>query len=355
MMTQYNIALVGFGGVNRALSQLIAEKNDVWDAELGFHLNIVAVTDLHLGSILSPNGIDPRQLLGIEFEKGAFARFSGGSSEADNERIIKSSPAHIVAEATFTNPDDGEPAVSHCRWALEAGKHVVTTNKGPVALAAAELKAIAKHNGVRFEYEGSVMSGTPVIRMAGQTLKGSVIQSFEGILNGTSNFILGSMEAGLDFAAALSRAQALGYAEADPTADIEGFDVRLKVVILANELLGANLHPRDVACQGISKLTSAQINDALHDGSRWKLIGSASRAANGEVKASVAPQRLPLSHPLAGVSGPINAISFGSELLGKVTVIGPGAGRIETAFALLSDIVAIHNSPVVAAVEEEVA
>lgn len=344
MMTQYNIALIGFGGVNRALAQLIADKNEAWKAQLGFGLNIVAVTDLHLGSIISPNGIDPRHLLGMELEKGGFARFSGGSAEADNEKVIRTSPAHIVAEATFTNPNDGEPAVSHCRWALEAGKHVVTTNKGPVALAATELKALAERNGVKFEYEGAVMSGTPVIRMAEKTLAGAEVQSFEGILNGTSNFVLGSMEAGLDFAAAVKQAQELGYAEADPTADVEGYDVRLKVVILTNELLGANLHPNDVACQGISQLTSDQVNDAVRDGHRWKLIGAASRSSDGTVTASVAPQRLPLSHPLAGVSGPTNAVSFGSELLGKVTVIGPGAGRIETAYALLSDIVAIHNS-----------
>ncbi|TGT11999.1 homoserine dehydrogenase, partial [Mesorhizobium sp. M8A.F.Ca.ET.213.01.1.1] len=152
-------------------------------------------------------------------------------------------PADIVVEATFTNPNDGEPAVSHCRWALQAGKHVVTTNKGPVALAAQELKTLAKSRGVRFEFEGAVMSGTPVIRLAAKTLVGAELKGFEGILNGTSNFVLGRMEEGLDFSSAVKEAQALGYAEADPTADVEGHDVRLKVVILANELLGADLKP----------------------------------------------------------------------------------------------------------------
>ncbi len=343
-MTTYNIALIGFGGVNRALAQLIADRNNIWKVELGFQLNVVAVSDLHLGSVIAPDGLDLARLLAVGVEKGAFGQISGGSPEADNERVIKSSPAQIVAEATFTNPVDGEPAVSHCRWALESGKHVVTTNKGPVALAAAELKALAQRNGVSFEYEGAVMSGTPVIRMADQTLAGAGIDSFEGILNGTSNFILGCMEAGLEFADALKQAQELGYAEADPTADIEGHDVRLKVAILANELLGAALHPRDIPCQGISGLTAEQVTDAVRDGHRWKLVGAASRSPDGRVKATVAPQRLPLSHPLASVSGPTNAVSFGSALLGKVTVIGPGAGRIETAYALLSDIVAIHRS-----------
>jgi homoserine dehydrogenase len=343
-MTQYNLALIGFGGVNRALAKLIAERNNQWRTELGFTLNIVAVTDLYLGSVMSHNGIDARMLVETQFEKGGFARLSGGSAEPENERIIKDAPADIIAEATFTNPKDGEPALSHCRWALKAGRHVATTNKGPVALAAAELKALATRHGVFFEYEGAVMSGTPVIRMAQKTLAGAGLTGFEGILNGTSNFVLERMEAGLGFSEAVKEAQALGYAEADPTADVEGHDVRLKVVILANELLGGTLTPADVPCEGISALTPAAIEAAAKDGCRWKLIGSATRGPDGHIEASVAPRRLPLGHPLAAVGGATNAVSFKTEMLGAVTVTGPGAGPVETAYALLSDIVAIHRA-----------
>jgi len=351
-MTVYNIALIGFGGVNRALAELIATKNQLWERDLGFRLNIVAVSDLYLGSVISPNGLDAKTLVEANFGKGGFEQLSGGSAEADNETIIKTAPADIIVEATFTNPKDGEPAVSHCRWALSAGKHVVTTNKGPVAIAAQELKALAQANGVRFEYEGSVMSGTPVIRMADKTLAGAELKGFEGILNGTSNFVLGRMESGLDFGSAVKQAQELGYAEADPTADVEGFDVRLKVVILANELLGAKLKPEDVSCQGISSLSAADIENATKANSRWKLIGSAVRNADGSVTGTVSPKQLPLEHPLASVSGATNAISFNTELLGSVTITGPGAGRIETAYALLSDIVAIHNAQDATAAKE---
>ncbi len=343
-MKIYNIALIGFGGVNRALAELIATKNTLWERDLGFRLNIVAVSDLYLGSVISPNGLDAKTLVEANFAKGGFGRLSGGSAEADNEMIIKTAPVDIVVEATFTNPSDGEPAVSHCRWALNSGKHVVTTNKGPVAIAAQELKALAKAHGIHFEYEGSVMSGTPVLRMADKTLSGAEIKGFEGILNGTSNFVLGRMENGLDFTSAVAEAQALGFAEADPTADVEGFDVRLKVVILANELLGANLKPEEVSCEGISQLSPSDIEAAAKANSRWKLIGSALRNADGTITGSVAPKQLPLEHPLAGVNGSTNAVSLNTELLGTVTVTGPGAGRTETAYALLSDIVAIHNA-----------
>jgi homoserine dehydrogenase len=343
-MTVYNIALIGFGGVNRALAELIAAKNQLWERDLGFRLNIVAVSDLYLGSVISPNGLDAKTLIEANFEKGGFGQLSGGNAETDNETIIKTAPADIIVEATFTNPRDGEPAVSHCRWALETGKHVVTTNKGPVAIAAQALKALATANGVRFEYEGAVMSGTPVIRMAEKTLAGAELKGFEGILNGTSNFVLGRMESGLDFASAVKEAQVFGYAEADPTADVEGFDVRLKVVILANELLGAKLKPEDVTCKGISGLSASDIEQAAKAGNRWKLVGSAVRNDDGSVTGSVAPRRLGLDHPLAGVNGATNAVSLDTELLGPVTITGPGAGRIETAYALLSDIVAINSA-----------
>jgi homoserine dehydrogenase len=343
-MATYNLALIGFGGVNRALAELVSRKNAALEKEVGLRLNIVAVSDLHYGSVVSPNGIDPRALTETRFSKGGFASLSGGRSDADNERVIKEAPADIVVEATFTDRVNGEPAITHCRWAIEAGRHVVTTNKGPVAFAARELKLLAAAHGVGLEYEGSVMSGTPVIRFAKRTLLGSGLNGFEGILNGTSNFILGKMEAGLTFDAALREAQELGLAEADPTADVEGHDVRLKVVILANELLGAEFSPRDVVCKGISHLTPAALSVAAGEGKRWKLIGSAKRDERGKIHASVEPRSIPLVHPLAGVNGATNAISFQTELLGSVTVTGPGAGRTETAYALISDIIAIHQA-----------
>ena len=343
-MTEYKIALVGFGGVNRGLAQLVAERNAEWKASLGFGIKIVGVTDLFLGSIVAEEGLDAKQLVALPIEKGALAQMPGGTAEALNEAVIKHSGANMIAEATFTNPVDGEPATTFCRWALESGIHVVTTNKGPIALHGAELKDLARRKGVAFEYEGSVMSGTPVIRLARQALAGVEVQGFEGILNGTSNYVLTRMKDGLAFNDAVAQAQQLGYAEADPTADVEGFDVRLKVVILANELLNARLSVSDVACSGISSISPENIAQASASGASWKLIGSANREVDGSVRASVEARLLPNSHPLAGISGATNAVSFKTTLLGAVTVSGPGAGRIETAFALLSDIIAIHTT-----------
>lgn len=342
-MTSYKLALVGFGGVNRALAELIYRRSATLRSELGFSLSIVGVSDLRFGSVVAESGLDLRLLAEADFAQGGFAKLPGGSASPRNELTVTRTPADIVVEATYTNPVDGEPALSFCRLALESGKHVITTNKGPVALAGQRLKALAAEKGLAFEYEGTVMSGTPVIRMARRLLSGSGLRGFEGILNGTSNFVLDRMAAGASLDHAVREAQELGYAEADPTADIEGHDVRLKVAILANELLGANIAPGEVDCQGIAGLTPADIARAARSDQRWKLVGFARRGEGGQVVAGVAPCALPISHPLARTAGAANAVSFETELLGSVTVAGPGAGRTETAYALLSDIIAIHR------------
>lgn len=339
----YNIALIGFGGVNRALADIIATDEEKFYREMGFNLRIVAVSDLFLGSVYTPEGIDLTLLAALPVAQGACATLPNGKATAENEDIIKNSNADIVVEATVTDSVTGQPATSHCRWALSTGKHVSTTNKGPLAFAEKELMDLALKNNVGFEYEGVVMSGTPVLRFADKLLKGSEIHQFSGILNGTANYVLGLVEQGHTFADAITSAQKQGYAEADPSADVEGKDVMLKVIVLANRLWGANLTRDNVQCQGITGLTETMVKEAVAEGCHWKLIGKASKQEDGSVVASVSPEKLSLEHPLAGISGAVNAITFTSGMLGDVTVSGPGAGRIETAYAILSDIIAIHQ------------
>ena len=339
----YNIALIGFGGVNRALANIIATDSEKFYYDMGFNLRIVAVSDMFLGSVYSPEGIDLDLLTILPAAQGACAKLPNGKATADNDDIIKNSNADIVVEATVTDSMTGQPATSHCRWALSAGKHVSTTNKGPLAFAEKELMALALKNNVSFEYEGVVMSGTPVLRFADKLLKGSEINKFAGIVNGTANYVLGLVEQGYTFADAITSAQQQGYAEADPSADIEGKDVVLKVIVLANRLWDANLTQENVQCQGITGLTETMVKQAAAEGCHWKLLGKASKQEDGSIVASVSPEKLSIVHPLACISGAVNAITFTSGMLGDVTVSGPGAGRIETAYAILSDIIAIHH------------
>jgi homoserine dehydrogenase len=186
------------------------------------------------------------------------------------------------------------------------------------------------------------MSGTPSLRLGTELLSAAGVTCIQGIVNGTTNYILSQMDSGADYVDALAEAQAKGYAEADPTGDVEGFDAAGKVVILANLLMGANIQMSDVDRIGITGLTVDDIRLAKSSGERWKLIGKV-ESKGGGIIASVKPQRLPQTHPLAQVRGATNAITFTTKLLGDVTMIGPGAGRLETGYALIGDLLALHR------------
>ncbi|TEU07785.1 MAG: homoserine dehydrogenase, partial [Candidatus Aminicenantes bacterium] len=274
------------------------------------------------------------------------AYLEGKSNEAekmDALQVIEQCDADIIAELTYTDIQTAEPATSHVKKALQTGKHVVTSNKGPAALFYNELKTLAEENDRLFKIEGTVMSGTPVFNLCENAFAGNEIKEINGILNGTTNFILSKMEEeGMDYEDALQLAQKLGYAEADPTADVEGYDALAKIVILSNVLLGGNIKPSDAAREGITALSKDKILEAKKEGYRYKLIAS-TRKENGRIVASVSPQKLPLSEPLSGIMGANNALSFDLDLLGKVTIQGPGAGKTETGYSILVDILAIHR------------
>jgi homoserine dehydrogenase len=302
----------------------------------------VAVSDMIKGSVYEPAGLNPADLLSAIQTAGKLTGVTAAYHDWGPLQVISDSNADVIVEVSYTDLTTGEPAFSYIKTALERGKHAVTTNKGPIALHYPELAALARAAGAEIGVEGTVMSGTPTLRLGQESLIGAGIYRIQGILNGTTNYILTQMEAGASYAAALAEAQAHGYAEADPSGDVEGYDAAGKVVILANLLLEAGLAMPDVARQGITHLTPADISAAQAAGERWKLISRVEKL-DGRVQASVGPMRLPLAHPLASVGGVTNAITYSTALLGDVTVIGPGAGRLQTGYALLSDLLAIHR------------
>lgn len=258
--------------------------------------------------------------------------------------VIAKCDAEIIAELTYTDIKTAEPATSYIKKALQTGHNVVTSNKGPAALYYRELKALAKKKKRQFRIEGTVMSGTPVFTLFEGGFAGNTVNEIKGILNGTTNFILSKMEQDdMTYADALALAQKLGYAEADPTADVEGFDALAKIVILSNVILDGNIRTTDVPREGITSITKQMIADAKQEGFRYKLIARTKREGI-KIAASVSPQKLPLSDPLAGVMGAQNALTFVLDLLGKVTIQGPGAGKTETGCAILQDMLAIHRN-----------
>ena len=335
---EHKLALIGCGTVGQGLLQILYDKKDYLRDAFGFEAKVVAISDKLKGSLLVPEGIDI---------PGTLALLGAGKNlpeSIDPLDMIEKTDADIVAEMTYTDIKTGEPATSYIKKALRLGKHVVTSNKGPAALHYRDLQVLARQNGVQFRIEGTVMSGTPVFHLAECGLAGNTIREVKGILNGTTNFILTKMETeGMDYGPALALAQKLGYAEADPTADVEGFDALAKVVILSNVLLGGSLKTADVPCKGISAITKADVEAAKAQGFRYKLIGH-TKLEKDVVTASVSPQKLPLTDPLSGVMGAQNALTFDTDLMGKVTIQGAGAGKLETGFSILSDMLAVHRS-----------
>ncbi|RME49469.1 MAG: homoserine dehydrogenase [Caldilineae bacterium] len=341
-MRTYKLALIGFGNVGQGLARILSERGDELARRYGARFQIVAVSDLLKGSLYDPDGLNPAELLDAVQSAGTLEGVTAPERGWDALRTITETNADAVVEISYTDLKTGEPARTHIEAALTHGRHVVTTNKGPIALHYPQLAALARQHGVEIGAEGTVMSGTPALRLGTELLAGAGVTKVQGILNGTTNYILTQMEAGASYADALADAQARGYAEADPTGDVEGFDAAGKVVILANLLMDAELTMADVARTGITGLTPDDIAAAQQAGERWKLIGRVERTADG-VEASVAPTRVPLSHPLASIGGATNAVTYTTDLLGDVTLIGPGAGRMETGYALLGDLLAIHR------------
>ena len=337
---KHRVVLVGFGVVGQSVAEILVRKGEDLRARHGLECEVVAICDRRWGTVYDARGLELSARLG---EVAAGRPFSDDRGW-DAATTIAEADATAMFETSYTDLETGEPATSYCRAALAKGMHVVTSNKGPPALALRQLREEADRHGVRFRFEGAVLSGTPLFNLAESCLAGNEIAAVSGILNGTCNYILCEMEAGTSYEAALRQAQEKGYAESEPDADVNGTDALAKVVILANTLMDGALTPAEVPCKGITAITPEDIARAKAEGRRYKLIGSVTRQ-DGAIHGRVEPRAIPLSDPLAGVSGAMNALSIKTDLLGEITIAGPGAGPTPTGYALLIDLMRIGTRP----------
>ena len=233
-----------------------------------------------------------------------------------------------------------EPATSFMLQAMEHGKHVVTANKAAVAANYKKLTETAAKNNVQFLYEASVGGGIPVLTSIQNELQGNNFLEVMGIVNGTTNYILTKMtEEGAEYADVLKDAQAKGFAEADSTADVEGIDVANKLSILIALAFDKYIAPTDIPTTGISKITKADIEAAAAEGCKLKLIAHAKLMEDGSVEASVAPEKIPFAHPLAGVSNEFNAVYITGDMVDELMFYGKGAGALPTGSAIVGDII----------------
>jgi homoserine dehydrogenase len=315
------VGLLGCGNVGAALVRLVDENADVISARAGVSIEVsrVAVRDV----------AKPREV------KLARDRFT-----TDADALVCDPAIDVVVEVM----GGVEPARTLITAALEAGKPVVTANKELIARHGPELFEAAARAGVDLLFEASVAGGIPLMRPLRESLAGDRIRRVLGIVNGTTNYILTRMtEDGAGFADALGAAQRLGYAEADPTADIEGFDAAAKAAIIATIAFGARIHADDVYCEGITGVTADDIASAATLGYVVKLLAVAEEV-DGQIAVRVHPAMIPVHHPLASVRESFNAVFIEGEAVGELMLYGRGAGGGPTASAVLGDLVdAVKN------------
>ncbi len=317
------IVLLGFGNVGRGFVRVFL-KHQTYLKKFG-DLKIAGIYTPSKGIVFDNSGIDMEKALNC---RGKFSECFKSSNIRSIDELIQLSD--IMIDVSPTNFQTGEPSCTYIKRALESGIRVITANKGPIALCFRELEKFGPH----LRYEATVMSGTPLISYLKENFIPSEIAEIQGILNGTTNFILTRIAQGMSFEEALNEAIDKGIAEKDPSADLEGLDVLFKITILANAVMEGNLHPSDVPVRGIKDIPYPT------QGKKWKLIARAFRVGN-EVMAEVKPIEIDSSNPFFNVDGTDNAVLVKSGLPGNIFLRGPGAGGETTGYGIFLDLVKI--------------
>ena len=308
------IAILGFGTVGSGVAEVLTENGGLIDRRVDDLVRLKYILDV-------------RDFPDSPYRDCFVKDFSVIEQDPEVDIVVET-----IGGATV--------ALDFTTRALKAGKSVVTSNKELVAEHGCELLQLAAEKGVSYLFEASVGGGIPILRPLNQCLAANEIEEITGILNGTTNYILTRMiRGGMSFEAALKEAQANGYAEQDPTADIEGHDACRKICILASLAFGRHIYPRQVPAEGITGVTLSDVAWAASCGKKLKLLGRAIRQADGKVCAYVSPHLVDVENPLAGVEDVFNAIAVRGNAIGDVMFYGRGAGKLPTASAVVADVI----------------
>ncbi len=334
------IILCGFGNVGRALARLLDAKQHDLERQYGLEVRLQAVVDIGGAAVAAETGLPPGPLTDFVEAGGTVEKFEGyGQPGLKAAELLAQGKADILVETTPTNLKDGEPARTHFMAAIENGLDIIAANKGPLVLDYHHILERAREKGVQIRFSAATAAALPTLDVGRLCTAGARIEAIEGILNGTTNYILTRMaREGCAYEAALRDAQALGIAETDPTLDVEGFDTRNKIVLIANTLLGLTLDPGAVETTGITGVSPSDMAAAREAGQVIKLIGSARLTANGPV-VKVAPEALAADHPLAGVNLSEKGISYDTDTMGRITVTGGHSSPTGAAAAMLKDLI----------------
>lgn len=328
----HNLCFLGFGNVNRTLVQLLENRAGELRERYAISYRITGIASRRLGWIADPYGLD---LKGRGLGRAETSAILKTASEVRS--WLQAAQADVLFEATSLNVENGQPAIEHIRAALEHGAHTITANKGPIVHAYRDLRDLAVEKGKKFLFESTVMDGVPIFSLFDQ-LPAIHLQGFHGIFNSTTNVILSEMENGLSFEDALKRAQQLGIAETDATHDIDGWDTAVKTAALVTVLMDFPIRLDQIARDGIRDLTVSALRNARRDGWPFKLVCRARRTANG-VEASVGPEKVRNSEPMARINGTSSYVYFETDIFPGLAITEENPGLYATAYGLLADFV----------------
>ena len=315
------IALLGFGTVGKGTYRALTQNAEEIERKTGKRIEVKKILEKNPAVIES--GLAPRELF-----------------TQDYDSIVNDPEIKIVAEII----GGFDPAIPFMLRALEAGKHVVTPNKAVIAANYDLFHKAAAENGVQIRYEASVGGAIPIIETIRKSLVANKITKVQGIVNGTTNYILTKMEEeGTSYDVALKQAQANGFAEQDPTADVEGIDTANKLTILIAECFGVYIKPTEFERTGITKITRDDLRLATQHGCKLKLLASAERKEDGSIEAFVRPTEVPMDSPLAAVRNEFNGILFSCNMADKIFLSGRGAGMDPTGSAMAADIISLAD------------
>jgi len=340
----FNLCFLGFGNVNRTLVRLLEDRAQELRECHGIAFRITGVASRRLGWIANPEGLDVTAVLarstdreGNGLSRATVADPGKPALAAEVKDWLAATRADVLFEATSLNVENGQPAVDHIHAALEYGAHAITANKGPIVHAYRELRDLAAARGKRFLFESTVMDGVPIFSLFDQ-LPAVHLNGFHGILNSTTNVILGEMENGLTFDEVLKRAQALGIAETDATHDIDGWDAAVKTAALITVLMDVPIRLDQIEREGIRDLTLQAVRNARRDGWPYKLVCRARRVAGG-VEASVQPEKVRIGEPMARINGTSSYIYFETDIFPGIAITEENPGLYATAYGMLADFV----------------
>ncbi|MEG0774511.1 hypothetical protein [Clostridium sp.] len=330
MGNSLKICLVGFGNSGQEFCRLILNREP--------DIKITAIATKSKGNLLCDKGIDIEKVLNEIEVKNQFSLDNPCRVEMCTEDIIKRSGADVLIELSTLSIKDGQPAIFHIETALNNNMHVITANKGPLAWDFKRLEKLAREKSKKFLYETTVMDGAPIFNLVKYTLPGCKVLSFKGILNSTTNFILEEMEQGKDYEAAIKEAQRRGFAEADPSIDVDGWDAAAKTAAISNVLLGGEITPLDVNTQGIGAITNHMIEEARLNGNKFKLICEGYIEA-GKVIAKVYPKLVPVTDMLSTIDATSSILCITTDLMGEVCIVEKNPEIQQTAYGIYSDLI----------------